>query len=162
MTEQEKIDEFIRTGIKNFACGIVHPCDETCGDWSHFGDGPCNYHSDDPEWHEKMVELAKKRDEALDLEINRPENWDDFDNYIKECSVKLKRTYLENLKDPLWQRKRLEILNRDGFRCQFCNDDKNTLTVHHKIYRKNSLPWEYEDHELITLCEPCHKKFHNK
>jgi len=29
-------------------------------------------------------------------------------------------TYAEKLKHPLWQRKRLEILNRDGFKCAQC------------------------------------------
>ena len=26
--------------------------------------------------------------------------------------------YVEKLKDPRWQRKRLEIMQRDGFRCR--------------------------------------------
>lgn len=34
------------------------------------------------------------------------------------------------------------------------------LNVHHKYYIKNSLPWDYEDDALVTLCDECHKKIH--
>jgi Zn finger protein HypA/HybF involved in hydrogenase expression len=66
------------------------------------------------------------------------------------------KTYSELLKDPRWQRKRLEILQRDSFTCQSCMDSESTLHVHHKHYIKGRLPWEYEEHELVTLCESCH------
>ena len=39
--------------------------------------------------------------------------------------------YVEKLKDPRWQRKRLEILQRDDWKCYWCKDDKTTLNVHH-------------------------------
>jgi hypothetical protein len=64
--------------------------------------------------------------------------------------------YLEKLKDPRWQRKRLEIFNRDEFACQICYSVENTLVVHHKVYLANKEPWEYDDYMLTTLCEECH------
>jgi len=64
--------------------------------------------------------------------------------------------YSEKLKDPRWQKKRLEILQRDNWCCQGCFDESSTLNVHHKIYKKNHNIWDYEDDELITLCEKCH------
>ena len=63
-------------------------------------------------------------------------------------------TYTEKLKDPRWQKKRLQIMSRDNFTCQLCGSDKNTLHVHHKSY--NGDPWESENNDLITLCEDCH------
>lgn len=75
---------------------------------------------------------------------------------ISEMHMASKPTYSELLKDPRWQRKRLEILNRDEFRCQACMDSESTLHVHHKHYVKGRLPWEYEEFELVTLCESCH------
>lgn len=66
-------------------------------------------------------------------------------------------TYSEKLKSPNWQKKRLEILNRDEFCCQSCYDDKSTLHVHHMHYFPNSEPWEIADNYLITLCEECHQ-----
>lgn len=65
-------------------------------------------------------------------------------------------SYAEKLKDPRWQRKRLEILNRDNFRCRCCGDDTTTLNVHHKSYFGE--PWEAPNKSLVTLCEPCHKE----
>lgn len=64
-------------------------------------------------------------------------------------------TYSEKLRDPKWQRKRLEIMSRDSFACQFCFDEKNTLNVHHKLYEWGRDPWDYPDTNFITLCEEC-------
>jgi len=66
-------------------------------------------------------------------------------------------TYAEKLKDPRWQRKRLQIMERDKFTCRFCRSKDKTLNVHHKIYTKGKSPWEYEDYVFVTLCEDCHK-----
>lgn len=68
-----------------------------------------------------------------------------------------KLSYAEQLRDPRWQRKRLEILSRDGFKCELCGDDKSTLHVHHKRYVKGRMPWEYDATELSTVCENCHE-----
>lgn len=72
----------------------------------------------------------------------------------------MKMNYKEQIKSPKWQKRRLEILQKDGFRCQICGDDEHTLNVHHLVYHKNRNIWEYEDWELITLCEDCHEHQH--
>ena len=64
-------------------------------------------------------------------------------------------TYIEKLQDPRWQKKRLEVMNRDHWACLHCNKSENTLTVHHCRY--NGEPWEADDQLLITLCMDCHK-----
>ena len=64
------------------------------------------------------------------------------------------------MKDPRWQKKRLEILERDKWRCQRCFDKDYTLVVHHKWYHKNTEPWEYDGECYVTLCEDCHTIFH--
>lgn len=69
-------------------------------------------------------------------------------------------TYSDKLKDPRWQKRRLSILERDGWACTKCKNDKISLHVHHKEYIKGLNPWEYEDNLLHTLCEVCHKKEH--
>lgn len=63
-------------------------------------------------------------------------------------------TYTEKLSDPRWQKKRLQVLNRDGFACTFCGDTKTTLHVHHEKYNKE--PWDAELAYLTTLCKHCH------
>ncbi|HYC01636.1 MAG TPA: hypothetical protein VEC57_21070 [Candidatus Limnocylindrales bacterium] len=71
------------------------------------------------------------------------------------------KTYSEKLLDPRWQRKRLEILDRSGFSCESCEATDKTLHVHHKLYRKGAMPWEYSDHELEALCHECHEEKHS-
>jgi glutaredoxin len=73
-------------------------------------------------------------------------------------------TYSEKLKDPRWQKKRLEIFQRDDFKCVYCGDDKNTLHIHHLQYdRSHKDPWDYENEKMITLCEYCHQlEFNNR
>lgn len=65
-------------------------------------------------------------------------------------------TYAQKLRDPRWQKRRLEILQRDGFKCCVCGDTEKELHVHHKHYQKGFLPWQYEDDMLISLCFSCH------
>jgi 5-methylcytosine-specific restriction endonuclease McrA len=72
-----------------------------------------------------------------------------------------KKSYAELLKDPRWQRRRLEILERGDFSCELCEATDRTLHVHHKLYRKGAMPWEYADHELRALCEDCHSQLHH-
>ena len=65
-------------------------------------------------------------------------------------------TYSEKLRDPRWQRKRLEIMQRDCWMCRNCDAEEKTLTVHHFLY--SGEPWETHDNLLITLCEDCHSE----
>jgi hypothetical protein len=64
--------------------------------------------------------------------------------------------YSDLLKDPRWQKKRLEVLEAAGWSCERCGDKTRTLHVHHKKYRRGADPWEYDREELQSLCEPCH------
>ena len=64
------------------------------------------------------------------------------------------KSYSEKLKDPRWQRKRLEVMQRDNFKCAICSTETKTLNVHHKTYKGD--PWEQENEDLTTLCEDCH------
>lgn len=67
----------------------------------------------------------------------------------------MKTTYLELLKDPRWQKRRLEIFERDGFACTNCESKLNTLHLHHIRYSIGN-PWDAPDEYLTTLCEICH------
>lgn len=74
-------------------------------------------------------------------------------------------SYEEKLKNPLWQKKRLEIMSRDNFSCKVCGcgiKNGTPLNVHHLKYLRNTDPWDYDNNLLITLCEECHRKIHNK
>lgn len=65
-------------------------------------------------------------------------------------------TYREKLLDPRWQKKRLEILNRDGWTCRYCGNDKQTLHVHHIHYEPGKQPWDAIPEHLVALCSDCH------
>lgn len=68
--------------------------------------------------------------------------------------------YSDKLKHPLWQKKRLEILNRDGFKCRACGGEDEMLHVHHLRYLKARDPWDYNNSSLVTLCHVCHDMEH--
>lgn len=76
-------------------------------------------------------------------------------------------TYGELLFDKRWREKRMEILMRDNHECAVCNATQN-LQVHHRQYhmvkatKKFKPPWEYTNSLLVTLCENCHSRGHNK
>ena len=66
-------------------------------------------------------------------------------------------SYSEKLKDPRWQKLRLQVFDRDDWCCQICDDSENTLNAHHIVYIPNKEPWEYNLFDLLTLCEDCHE-----
>lgn len=71
-----------------------------------------------------------------------------------------KLTYSQQLADPRWQRRRLQILELAGWECNDCGNGALQLHVHHPRYIKGRMAWEYEDDELQVLCVDCHKAHH--
>lgn len=69
-------------------------------------------------------------------------------------------TYSQKLKDPRWQKKRLEILERDNWTCKCCSGKKETLHVHHISYNWSKDPWDYDEKNFIILCGFCHELWH--
>jgi len=78
-----------------------------------------------------------------------------------------KLEYGQLLSFPQWQKKRKQILLRDGKKCRFCGST-NSLQVHHRQYHvlksigQFKLPWKYDSKYLITLCQKCHSAGHSK
>lgn len=73
-----------------------------------------------------------------------------------------KADYATQRQDPRWQRKRLEIMERDQFKCVDCDSSEKTLNVHHDYYVTGRMPWEYPSFSLSTLCRECHKERHSE
>lgn len=67
--------------------------------------------------------------------------------------------YKDLLRDPRWQRKRLEIFQRDNFTCTACAATDKELHVHHGYYEYGLMPWEHPDASLHTVCFECHKEW---
>ena len=70
--------------------------------------------------------------------------------------------YKEQTKSPKWQKKRLEVLELRGFKCEECKCEDKQLHVHHRFYIKGRKYWEYDNDVLQVLCEDCHQKEHEK
>jgi len=68
------------------------------------------------------------------------------------------RQHNDYLKTDAWRAKRAKVLKRDGNLCQACLENAATQ-VHHLSYKN----WQEEPlFELVSICEPCHKKIHNQ
>lgn len=72
------------------------------------------------------------------------------------------KNYSDKLKNPKWQKKRLEVLNLHGFKCEKCGCEDKELHVHHRFYIKGREVWQYDNDVFQVLCCDCHEKEHSK
>jgi 5-methylcytosine-specific restriction endonuclease McrA len=61
------------------------------------------------------------------------------------------------LEPDAYDRLRLEILERDHWRCQHCGSRHN-LQVHHQELRSHS--GSDAEQNMMTLCAVCHRRIH--
>lgn len=66
-------------------------------------------------------------------------------------------TYPEQLKQPEWFHKRLEILVLRNFTCECCGIRKFRIQVHHRYYVSHRLAWEYPNFCYVAICDGCHE-----
>ena len=50
------------------------------------------------------------------------------------------KSWFEMLRDPRWQKKRLEVMQLAVFNCEDCGASDKTLNVHHSYYEKGRPP----------------------
>lgn len=77
----------------------------------------------------------------------------------------INNAYREKLRDPRWQKLRLQVFERDGWKCINCNTGihgKKTLCVHHWAYIRGREPWDYPLTNFATMCWDCHQKEHDE
>jgi len=78
------------------------------------------------------------------------------------------RAYASLLKRPEWEAFSKKVKSRDGYACACCGQSNGPLHAHHRQYhrdektREYKLPWKYSLKVMITLCELCHTKGHQK
>ena len=70
----------------------------------------------------------------------------------------MSKSYSKDLSSSKWQRKRLQIFDRDLWTCRLCTDERSTLAVHHMQYVGK--PWQAPDDKLKTVCHHCHDAIH--
>lgn len=73
-----------------------------------------------------------------------------------------KEQYRKKLLDPRWQKMRLQVYERDGFKCRSCGNEEDTLHAHHTYYRYGAEPWDYPAASIITVCADCHLEEHER
>jgi 5-methylcytosine-specific restriction endonuclease McrA len=71
--------------------------------------------------------------------------------------IDLRKSPRVRLDADAYRRLRLRVLERDGWRCQFCAATAG-LEVHHIRYR--SQLGNDSDGNLMTLCSGCHRTIH--
>ena len=64
--------------------------------------------------------------------------------------------YADKLRDPRWQKVRLQVFERDDWTCQACGSNEAPLAVHHLYYVAEREPWDLPLTAFVTLCEVCH------
>lgn len=67
--------------------------------------------------------------------------------------------YSEQLLQPEWYDKRIEILDLHGHSCQECGEVTG-LQIHHISYDLTKMAWEYDNDNFMCLCEHHHKLKH--
>lgn len=67
-----------------------------------------------------------------------------------------RKTYYEQLKDPRWQKMRLEIFEDRGWGCESCGAETKQLHAHHRYYKRGLMAWEYPLTAFSALCDECH------
>jgi hypothetical protein len=71
------------------------------------------------------------------------------------------KSYKKLLRDPRWQKKRLKVLERAGWKCERCGNGEEELHVHHTFYDGRK-PWKYPKTSLECLCKACHNAEHDE
>jgi 5-methylcytosine-specific restriction endonuclease McrA len=56
-----------------------------------------------------------------------------------------------------YERLRMQVVKRDGWKCQNCGSPAK-LQIHHKEFRSQS--GDDDENNLITLCVDCHLSLH--
>lgn len=76
-----------------------------------------------------------------------------------------KSNYVKKLQTKDWQEVCRLVRLRDGHKCQICGKNYE-LEVHHKAYYIDGISIVGQERKyldsLITLCQYCHAKIHNK
>ena len=109
----------------------------------------------------KKAERSEKSDAETLVYITgksgRPEK---FKKNTKRLSrSKHKAKYHAYLKSPQWKALRDKVVARDKSICQGCLEHTSRPAVHHMTYDNIFEEFAFE---LITLCNPCHDRFHGK
>lgn len=69
-----------------------------------------------------------------------------------------RKRYQKYMTSRTWRKKRDELFEERGKKCEKCGSEEN-ITVHHLTYERFGHEWLCD---LMVLCEDCHKKEHER
>lgn len=102
------------------------------------------------EWKEKRDEILKRDDYTC--QVCKKPGSEDFLLKNKYFAIGTNTNYfIEKVDGKNILRSSPEIIFLDR---------KYIMQIHHKVYILNKLPWQYDNNELITLCNWCHDDYH--
>jgi hypothetical protein len=102
-------------------------------------------------------EKLKQEYEKIRLHYNKERN-DLYEQRKIEKDSDFWERYNAHLQTEKWRLLRLQVLQRDNYLCQGCRIVK-AHEVHHLTYRNLGDEFLFQ---LISLCKPCHDKFHER
>lgn len=117
---------------------------------AHIGNGP-----------KRLLYNKLKKDMNIGKKRHTPQKIVKHKKTTTYVKIKKMINYKEQYSHPNWQRTRLKVFSRDGFKCTQCGDRNKMIHVHHLRYTAKYV-WEEPLENLTTLCDTCHKKYHNK
>lgn len=69
--------------------------------------------------------------------------------------------YNKQLKDQRWFDFREKVFEVKGRICEKCGSTEH-LQIHHPKYKSGKYAWEYDENEMMVLCDKCHASLHGK
>lgn len=153
-------------------------CSRECAEKAKFGrkrpDVTERNKADNPVWNkdslEKMRASLTGKKQSDETRIKRSKSLKKYYRDNPEAKERLRSAVWEKYTSKIagtgWTKIRLKVLDREGYKCQNCGEDKRTrLLVHHidwhgKRRGVSSKDWNNSMSNLQTLCYKCHNQIH--
>jgi len=110
-----------------------------------------------PAFDEEKCEAAREK-EREEFFAERREAMATAEQQAEERDSEWWEAYTTHLNSPAWREIRQKVLQRDGWKCQGCLVARATQ-VHHMSYKHVGAEFMFE---LVSLCKPCHDRWHRK
>ena len=119
------------------------------------------------EWLQKRNEITMRDGERCKVckrsqTFNNPPHWQKDYEYIYEDTSNSSTIKFIDPMSIFEEEHEIDLSDINPVVNFKTSDVPISLHVHHKLYFKGRLPWNYEDFHLVTVCDRCHIHFHQK
>lgn len=123
------------------------------------------------EWKKRREDIITRDNSTCNLCKYKPSDFENPDNY-RDMTDDERREYIKEYQADFSQIVADFFIENIGYLPQPANHPRIPkydnlpkkpiiLNVHHKLYVRTRLAWEYQDEELITYCQDCHQLIHD-